>query len=102
MGRAVLTKTRRDLVGRFHHHEFHHAAMSQLPLLYPSSFAVHGQPFLSFVEEGTGIEHGEGQLGSYWPPTGVQDLKAVKVQRPCLWHDPLVIHGLPCTPVGDQ
>ncbi len=27
---------------------------------------------ISFVEEGTGIEHSEGQLGSYWPPTGIE------------------------------
>ncbi len=26
--------------------------------------------FLSFVEKGTGIEHSEDLLGSYWSPTG--------------------------------
>ncbi len=28
--------------------------------------------FLSFVEKGTGIEHSEDQLGSYWSPTGIE------------------------------
>ncbi len=50
--RRILLDLRSATVGRFHHHEFHHAAMSQLPLLYPSSFAGQGQPVPPFRCEG--------------------------------------------------
>ncbi len=61
-----------NLVSSLHHHKFHHAAMSQLSLSYPSSCPGQGQLVHQFVEEGISIGHSVGELGGSWYLTGMK------------------------------
>ncbi len=49
--------------------------------------------FLSFVEKGTGIEHSEDQLGSYWSPPGMDYLGVVPKVGPLGFHHLAVLYG---------
>ncbi len=39
--------------------------------------------FISFVEEGTDVEHDEGQLSGYWSQTGMMDVTCIFTKGWC-------------------